>query len=61
MIERSLIWENTNILLNRPGFRGAKTGITQSAGGCLSSWFVLPIEDTKEECNIIIVVLGSVT
>lgn len=30
-------WENTNIMLEKKGFDGVKTGVTESAGPCLSS------------------------
>ncbi|KAL4482858.1 hypothetical protein ABPG74_018884 [Tetrahymena malaccensis] len=60
VIERSILWENTNKLLDR-GFKGVKTGITAAAGACLSSWYTQTIDEySKEECNIIIIVLGSV-
>jgi len=62
VIERIVVWENTNKLLNKHGFRGVKTGITTSAGACLSSWYVHSVdEDTAHDCNIIIIVLGSDT
>lgn len=39
VIERLIFWENTNKLLDK-GFHGVKTGITKSAGACLSSWYI---------------------
>lgn len=33
------VWENTNKLLSIEGFVGVKTGITPSAGPCLTSLF----------------------
>ena len=36
---RECCWENTNYLLQVPGFRGVKTGITNTAGPCLVSWY----------------------
>lgn len=31
------MWENTNVMLQHPGFNGLKTGITEAAGPCLSA------------------------
>jgi len=44
------IWKNTNKLLNL-GFSGLKTGITDTAGPCLSSRY------SFENYDIIVVVL----
>ncbi len=33
-----LVWNNTNLLLEK-GYRGVKTGITKTAGGCLASYW----------------------
>ena len=54
------MWENTNILLDK-GFKGVKTGITTSAGGCLSSWYCEFLDEfnKNEQSNLIIIVLGS--
>lgn len=58
MNERAIFWENTNKLLDR-GFRGVKTGITTSAGACLSSWYVKPSSKNQDEVeSLIIIVLG---
>jgi D-alanyl-D-alanine carboxypeptidase len=46
-----LVWKNTNLLLDR-GYRGIKTGITKTAGGCLASLW------EGEDSDYIIVVLG---
>ena len=48
-----MTWYNSNRLLTVPGFSGVKTGITQTAGSCLSVWF------ENEDCKLITVVLGS--
>ena len=32
-------WENTNKLIRRQGFVGAKTGVTVTAGPCLASCY----------------------
>ncbi|EGR30078.1 hypothetical protein IMG5_142710 [Ichthyophthirius multifiliis] len=58
--ERNIIWENTNKLLDK-GFKGVKTGITNIAGACLSSWYVDFLDEfnKNEQANLIIVVLGS--
>ena len=37
--ERKSFWKNTNKLLKNEGFVGVKTGVTPSAGPCLSSMF----------------------
>lgn len=42
--ERKAIWKNTNKLLNFEGFAGVKTGVTPSAGPCLSSMYRLSAE-----------------
>lgn len=36
---KDVMWENTNKLLGIEGFLGVKTGITPSAGPCLTSYF----------------------
>jgi D-alanyl-D-alanine carboxypeptidase len=36
---RNIVWFNTNKMLNLNGFVGVKTGVTPSAGPCLSSMF----------------------
>ena len=51
---RKIEWENTNKLLNK-GYKGVKTGITNEAGYCLSSYF------SKDNFNLIIVMLGCKT
>lgn len=38
---RTLTWRNSNQLLSYPGFIGGKTGVTPSAGPCLTSLFQL--------------------
>jgi D-alanyl-D-alanine carboxypeptidase len=48
-----MIWHNSNRLLTVPGFSGVKTGITPTAGSCLSVWY------QNEDCTLITVVLGS--
>lgn len=48
-----MTWHNSNRLLTVPGFSGIKTGITSTAGSCLSIWF------ENEDCKLITVVLGS--
>jgi D-alanyl-D-alanine carboxypeptidase len=45
-------WHNSNKLLTVPGFKGVKTGITQTAGSCLSVYF------ENEDCKLVTVVLG---
>ncbi len=52
-VEYPMTWHNSNRLLTVPGFSGVKTGITQTAGSCLSVWY------ENEECKLITVVLGS--
>lgn len=52
-VEYPMTWYNSNKLLTVPGFKGVKTGITQTAGSCLSVWF------ENEDCKLITVVLGS--
>ena len=37
--ESEIIWENSNKLLGN-GYNGVKTGITNTAGSCLSSWYI---------------------
>ena len=46
-------WHNTNRLLTVPGFSGVKTGVTPTAGACLSIFY----ENNKQK--FITVVLGS--
>lgn len=48
-----MTWHNSNRLLTVPGFIGLKTGITQTAGSCLSVMY------ESENCKLITVVLGS--
>jgi D-alanyl-D-alanine carboxypeptidase (penicillin-binding protein 5/6) len=48
-----LTWRNTNKLLDRRGYRGIKTGITNAAGGCLATAF------QHKGLNLVTVVLGS--
>jgi len=38
-VEYPMVWHNTNRLLTVKGFAGVKTGITQTAGACLSVWY----------------------
>ena len=52
-VKYPMTWHNSNRLLTLPGFSGVKTGITQTAGSCLSVWF------ENEDCKLITVVLGS--
>jgi len=40
-------------LLDYPGFRGIKTGVTVTAGPCLSSWY------NNNGYNLIVVILDS--
>ena len=37
--KRNMTWDNTNILLNKDGYKGIKTGITTNAGGCLTTFY----------------------
>jgi len=46
-------WYNSNRLLTVPGFSGIKTGITHTAGSCLS------VSYENGDCKLITVVLGS--
>lgn len=46
-------WHNSNRLLTVPGFSGVKTGITNTAGSCLSVWY------ETDDIKLITVVLGS--
>jgi len=55
---REIIWENTNKLLLNDGYYGLKTGITPSAGGCLSTYFKKFSEKRFEMIEFILVVLG---
>jgi D-alanyl-D-alanine carboxypeptidase len=52
-VKYPMTWHNSNRLLTVPGFTGVKTGITPSAGSCLSVWY------ENEGCKLITVVLGS--
>jgi len=52
---RDIYWENTNKLLNENGFTGLKTGVTNTAGPCLSCCY------QKDNLNLIIVSLASCT
>ncbi len=49
-----MVWYNSNKLLKIPGFKGVKTGITQTAGPCLCILF----ENNKLNHKLITVVLG---
>lgn len=51
--DHELVWRNTNKLLDKRGYRGIKTGITNKAGGCLSSNFC------AKGVNLVTIVLGS--
>lgn len=46
-------WVNTNKLLNKSGFTGCKTGITEAAGPCLAASF------KKDQMNYVVVILQS--
>ena len=48
-----MTWYNSNRLLTVPGFVGVKTGITQTAGSCLSVCY------EHEDIRLVTVVLGS--
>lgn len=48
-----MVWHNSNRLLTAPGFSGIKTGITNTAGSCLSVYY------ENADCRLITVVLGS--
>lgn len=57
LIERNnrdceLVWVNTNKLLEKRGYKGVKTGVTKSAGGCLSTNF------SSKGLNLVTIVLG---
>lgn len=52
-IKYPMTWYNSNRLLTVEGFSGIKTGITLTAGSCLSVWY------ENEDCKLITVVLGS--
>lgn len=41
VISKSIYWTNTNKLLDKEGVIGVKTGITNKAGGCLSTCFII--------------------
>jgi D-alanyl-D-alanine carboxypeptidase len=47
-----LVWRNTNKLLEKRGYKGIKTGITNKAGGCLSTNF------SAKGVNLVTIVLG---
>lgn len=51
--EIELVWRNTNRLLDRRGYLGIKTGITNTAGGCLCSAY------QNKGINVVTVVFGS--
>ena len=51
--ERSLVWNNSNRLLQREGYTGVKTGTTGPAGACLVA------VGTRDGVEVIGVVLGS--
>lgn len=40
------------------GFGGIKTGITKSAGACMSAWYSGYVSEQKTKISIIIIVLG---
>ena len=48
------VWYNSNKLLGLDGFKGVKTGITQTAGPCLCILY----ENTVHKHKLITVVLG---
>ena len=48
-------WENTNRLLNTPGYIGTKTGITDAAGPCLSAAY------EKGNNRFVVILLNSKT
>ena len=37
LTSRKVVWENTNVMLQHPGFNGLKTGVTEAAGPCLAA------------------------
>lgn len=39
-VKREYTWKNTNKMLDQKGFLGIKTGITDTAGPCLSSYYI---------------------
>lgn len=51
------VWQNSNKLLNNPGFRGVKTGYTATAGSCLCTHYV----NEQKGVNILITLLCSKT
>lgn len=51
-----MTWENTNRLLDK-GYEGVKTGVTDTAGPCLSSSYRFKA-GTPLEFNLIVVVLN---
>ena len=51
-------WHNSNRLLTVPGFSGVKTGITNTAGSCLSVYYDNGLSG-DEHARLITVVLGS--
>ncbi|GIX03352.1 MAG: hypothetical protein KatS3mg113_0358 [Planctomycetaceae bacterium] len=50
---RSIVWRNTNQLLQHEGYYGVKTGTTQAAGACLVSL------GERRGQEVVVVVLGS--
>ena len=38
-VKYPMVWHNSNRLLTVPGFTGVKTGITNTAGSCLSVYY----------------------
>ncbi|KAL4438840.1 hypothetical protein ABPG74_016560 [Tetrahymena malaccensis] len=51
-------WKNTNKLLDQ-GYLGVKTGITTSAGSCLSSYYSNYIPSLQKSVSFIVIVLGG--
>lgn len=51
--ERSVTWMNTNLLLDTEGFIGMKTGVTPTAGPCLTVVYI------KDEIEIVLTLLNS--
>jgi D-alanyl-D-alanine carboxypeptidase len=49
-----MVWQNSNKLLGIEGFKGVKTGITQTAGPCLCILY----ENSNIKHKLITVVLG---
>lgn len=48
VICRTAIWTNTNKLLGKNNIMGVKTGITNKAGGCLSTSFYVNNTEQSE-------------